>query len=395
MPFLTDRLPCRAAMEKAIAGSENSRRLIWLDIMKGVSILWILFFHFFLAYDNGRFPWPLNIGNFASFVAGQGPASAFETLLRIVEGIIAAVFERGAEGVGVFVVLSGFGLTYSLLRPGNPSGGWTKWYSRRLLRLFPIYWLAHLIYVVSPFVNKWDPVDLHILLSLLGDRMVPIGTMFYYLVPAWWFFGLLLQLYVVFPLLFRFMQKAGPVVFLVVCCAITIASRYVLFAVLHANGNYVQGGLFACRLWEFAFGMVLGRLYRVDPVRMNRWLFSRPILAGGILLYILGSYSYEPTFTYSLTDILLGTGLFAIIANLSRWIERPAPIGTALATVGVYSYSVYLFHQPYVMYIGYRLQGFEMPAFLGLACVTASIVALVCIPLEKYANRLMGRLFDR
>ncbi|ABK19222.1 acyltransferase family protein [Syntrophobacter fumaroxidans] len=369
------------------------QRLTWPDMMKGISILWIVFFHFFHAYNNGRFPWLLGFGNFSAWLAEQHSGSILGTISAALEGIAAVVFERGSQAVGVFIVLSGFGLAYSLAGSGGRPGGWNSWYRRRLLRLFPIYWLAHLIYLVSPFMDRQDPIDFRFVLSVLGDRFYPAETVFYYLVPAWWFFGLLLQLYLFFPLFSRLLDKAGEVKFLILCGVFTLLSRYLLSEVLEANGNYAQGAFFGARLWEFAFGMVVGRRYFLRTGETERRLFSWRASGAGIVIYILGAYSYQPTFTNIFTDMLIGTGLFIIIAHAAVRMDRWPAAARLLSSVGVYSYSLYLLHQPYAIYFGKLLREFEMPAYIAASCAITAIMTVGTMPLEKYTNRFAGRLF--
>lgn len=55
-------------------------RLSWLDGMKGISILWIAFFHFFGTYANGRYLNVLGPHYFSSFVSQCAPSSALGTL---------------------------------------------------------------------------------------------------------------------------------------------------------------------------------------------------------------------------------------------------------------------------------------------------------------------------
>jgi hypothetical protein len=40
---------------------------------------------------------------------------------------------------------------------------------------YPMYWVAHLVYLVSPFVACLEPVDDRIILSLLGLRFIDTG----------------------------------------------------------------------------------------------------------------------------------------------------------------------------------------------------------------------------
>jgi peptidoglycan/LPS O-acetylase OafA/YrhL len=364
--------------------------------MKGIAILWIVFFHFFLAYNShsGRYPWPLNLAALPSYIAGCVPVSVFQAVCHVSEGCCVALFQRGAQAVGVFLVLSGFGLTYGLAGKGSPAGGWGSWYVRRLVRLFPVYWLAHLVYLVSPFVHRQDPIDYRLIFSLLGNRVYPVETMFYYMSPSWWFFGLLLQLYLVFPLLCGLLEKLGPWKYLVLCGTVTVLSRYLFFGILQANGNYVQGAFFGCRLWEFGAGMVLARAYIRDAETVEARLFSLSALAFGLAIYVLGVFSYRPSFTYSFTDMLIGTGLFIVVANLARATRFLPRAGSVLAVIGVYSYGIYLFHHPYVITFGERLRDFELPVFVITACAVTAAISVAAIPLEYYTNRMTGWVFS-
>ena len=374
--------------------STAGARIQWPDAMKGISILWIVYFHFFLAYYGGGFPWPVNRENFSSFMMFCAPTSSFGTFFCFLQGCCAAVMQRGAQGVGVFVVLSGFGLTYSLLR-AKKQESWLEWYRKRLVRLFPMYWAAHLIYLVSPLIERKDPIDYRFLLSFLGDRIVPIDTIFYYINPAWWFFGLLLELYVVFPVLYRLMRKLGPWTYLFLCILFTIASRYMLFGVIHAHANWVQGAFFGCRLWEFATGMVFAQLYVNRPEQVERRLFSPLAFIAGVVLYLLGDYSYEPGFSYSLSDGLMGTGLFIIIANLAHVLGKVHFAGAAIASVGVYSYGLYLLHHPYVIYFGNRLHGLSIPEYVPVATGIIAVITVLSIPVERLVNMATNRVLDR
>lgn len=376
-------------------GDTAKARLSWIDIAKGISILWIVAFHFFIAYAGERYPWPLKFAALPSFVSQLGPTSFWETFARSLEGLVAAVLQRGSQPVGVFVVLSGFGLTYSLALVRKPETGWPNWYRRRVLRLFPMYWLAHVVCLVSPFLALKDPVDWRFAMSFIGNRVVPADTMFYYLVPAWWFFGLLVELYLVFPALFVLMRKLNPVRFLAVCAAFTIASRYILQDVLHAHGNWSQGAFFGARLWEFASGMVLAHYYRHHPAETEKRFFSHGTLLGGICVYVLGSYSYQPVFTYTLTDAFTAVGLFVITAHLANRIALVPRLQSALAAVGAYSYGLYLLHQPYVMACGVVFRPFGMATYLILSSAVMAVVSLVSMLVEKWVNRFAGTLLDR
>lgn len=381
-------------MAGTVPGKPTGVRLTWLDGVKGISILWIVFFHFFNAYENGYYPSPILAGYFSSFLAQCAPSSPFATARCYGESVFVALTQIAFHAVAVFIIMSGFGLAFSLAKTGNPEGGWLGWYRGRLLRLFPMYWLAHLIYLVSPFIARPEPVDYRFVLSFFGDRVYPVESLLYYANPAWWYFGMLVEMYLVFPVLFRLLQKLGPGRFLLLCGAVTLVSRYLLLCVIPAHGYYVQGAFFGARLWEFAFGMALGMLYRQRLAWAEERMFAPSTLVAGLIIYILGLYSYGSIPLYTATDALTGTGLFIILAHVTRWSEALPRLVAPLASVGAFSYGLYLLHQPYVIYFGERMRDLSGPVFVVLACGIIALLTLGAMPLERGMNQLVDRLLQ-
>ena len=182
-------------------------RIAWPDTVKGLSILWIVYFHCFKAFAGNRYPWPLDTGFYRHACIQLGPgASAVACTVRA--AFVGFSF-LGFHGVGVFVALSGFTLSFTLRRKDGAAVDWRAWYRSRLLRLFPLYWTAHAIYLLSPPAVHIEAIDYRFALSFLGDRVVPLTEIFYYANAAWWYFGLLIQLYLCFPLLHRWQERVG------------------------------------------------------------------------------------------------------------------------------------------------------------------------------------------
>src|SRR5437762_6834439 len=76
--------------------------------------------------------------------------------------------------------------------------------------------------------------------TLFRSRFVDIQMIYYYLNPAWWYFGMLIQFYLLFPLLFRAARKLGPVMFLLTACAVGFFVRYLMLFVYPQNGMWIQ-----------------------------------------------------------------------------------------------------------------------------------------------------------
>ncbi len=380
----------RSAVQKSPKPTGGGDHFEWVDGARGIAILWIAFFHSFLAY-GADYPWPITFSSYSAFVEQCAPSGFLTRILCPFEAVIAAIIEHGSNGVGVFLLFSGFGLTYSIFRHQGHEPSWGDWYRRRLLRLFPIYWLAHIVLLVSPIQYKPDPIDYRFILSFLGDRIYPVKQMFFYLDPAWWFFGLLLELYLVFPFLYRLLRRVGEAKFLVLCIVFTLISRYMIFAVLEADGEWLQGAFFGARLWEFAAGMVLGKLLAERPREVVERLFSGTALVLGILLYAAALLTYQPNFLYCFSDGLNAMGLTIILAQIAARAARIPGLGKWLAKTGVYSYGIYLLHQPFVMFAGERLRSVQIGIYFVLAAVIIAVIALLSMVIEYTMNRLIAK----
>src|SRR5437868_2529778 len=208
------------------------KRLLWIDISKGLAILFVVYFHFFTTYfQHGVLP-PADWRNFATGAL---------TILRLAWVKISGL---GFHAVGVFIILSGWTLMQSTAR--RVAAGeiaWAAWYRARSLRLYPMYWVAHLVYLASPFVARLERVDDRIILSLLGLRFIDIQMNFMYLNAAWWYFSMLIQFYLIFPLLFWAARRFGQFTFLLMACPLGFFVRYLPLVVYPQHGFWVLGGL--------------------------------------------------------------------------------------------------------------------------------------------------------
>src|SRR5881409_180519 len=200
------------------------KRLLWIDISKGLAILFVAYFHFFTTYFQHGVLTPPDWTNLATGVL---------TVLRLVWFKVSGL---GFHAVGVFIILSGWTLMQSTARRAESGAiAWGSWYRARFLRLYPMYWVAHLVYLLSPFVARLEPVDDRIVLSLLGLRFIDIQMNFMYLNAAWWYVSMLIQFYLIFPLLFWIARKLGPWNFLLIASAIGFLARYLMLVVYPQN----------------------------------------------------------------------------------------------------------------------------------------------------------------
>lgn len=359
------------------------KRLLWIDISKGLAILFVAYFHFFTTYfEHGVLPPP----DWTDLGAGV------LTLLRLVWLKVSGL---GFHAVGVFIILGGWTLMESTMRRAESvamATGWGAWYRARFFRLYPMYWVAHLVYLISPFVARLEPVDDRIILSLLGLRFIDIEMNFMYLNAAWWYFSMLIQFYLIFPVLFLTARRLGPWWFLLIACGTGFFARYVLLVVWPQNGLWVLGGFAICRLPEFALGMSLAMWHAQSGARIESFFLRGAGLMLGLILYPAALQLYHGLYGYIFVDFATGTCCMLEIVGIAGIIllfKGPAKV---FGIVGLYSYGLYLIHQPYVIWLGLRIREVPIWAFLLICVPVLAVLSGWGMLLEKATNALVTKL---
>jgi peptidoglycan/LPS O-acetylase OafA/YrhL len=357
------------------------KRLLWLDISKGLAILFVAYFHFFRTYfEHGTLP-PAD---------WNGLVPGALTIARLVWLKISGL---GFHAVGVFIILSGWTLMQSTARRAESSAiAWGPWYRARFLRLYPMYWVAHLVYLLSPFVARLEPVDSRIILSLLGLRFIDIQMNFMYLNAAWWYFSMLIQFYLIFPLLFWAARRIGPWHFLLIACATGFFARYLLLVVWPQNGLWVLGGFAICRLPELALGMSLAMWHTQSTARVEWFLLRGPGFVVGLILYPAALLLYHGATAYVFVDFATGACCFLEIVGIAGLISLFNGPANVFGLVGLYSYGLYLIHQPYVIWLGLQIRDVPIWMFLLICIPTLAVLSAWGMLLEKATNTLVNKL---
>src|SRR5215470_8603441 len=357
------------------------KRFLWLDISKGLAILWVVYFHFYRTYfEHGTLPPP----NWSGFAIG------IQTFLGIAW---LKVSELALHSVGVFIILSGWALMQSTMRRAESGPvAWGVWYRARFLRLYPMYWVAHLVYLLSPFQARLEPVDDRIILSLLGLRFIDIQMNLMYLNAAWWYFSMLIQFVAMFPLLFWMARRLGPWPFLLIACGAGFFTRYLFLVAWPQNGLWTLGGFAVCRLPEFALGMALAVWHGRSAARVEWFLLRGAGFIVGLLLYPAALWLYHNGTTYVFVDFATGACCMLEIVGIAGFISLFREPGKLLGLVGAYSYGLYLIHQPYVIWLGVRIREVPIWMFLLICIPIFAVLGAWGILLEKSTNALVNKL---
>jgi peptidoglycan/LPS O-acetylase OafA/YrhL len=326
---ITEDARPQTAPLSAPCAAEPRGRLVWLDVAKGLGILWIVLFHA-----------EISVGRLAQI-------HALST--SIWSGALDAFFRLGIQGVTVFVAASGFSLTYAAMRHGKATiapGDYAGWLGRRLWQLLPIYWFAHVVVFAVYVVGRHPLVPAGIgcwAASFFGvNGWVP--GWFGGVRGAWWFEGLILQLSILYPLMAWALSRMSLTRFLVLAWVVTIASRFVCVKYLYSWNEYLQYGVFSgCRVFEFAIGMAAAKYLWGRQRPLRPWVIAT-LGAAALAGYLVPTIPNTWMGPYVLMPTLLSASLCVLAWIAASALARVRYLSGAVAWCGVMTYPIFLMH---------------------------------------------------
>src|SRR5207248_11039824 len=118
--------------------------------------------------------------------------------------------------------------------------------------------------------------------------------------------------------------------------------------------------------------------------RAEWFLLRGPGLIAGVILYPLALKLYDNGIAYVFCDFGTGACCFLASVGVAGLISRVAGLAKIIGLVGVYSYGLYLIHQPYVIWLGLHIRPQPIWIFLFIIfLITAAVLSAWGIVLEK------------
>jgi peptidoglycan/LPS O-acetylase OafA/YrhL len=311
-------------------------------------------------------------------------------------------FSGGYVGVDVFFVISGYlitGIVTSDIARGTFSIA--NFYERRIRRILPALFL---VVVVCAPVAFWVllPADL----KEFGQSLIAVATfssnVFFWSQSGYfhgaaelkpllhtWSLSVEEQFYVVFPPLLLLMWRWGRKWVVTVLLAIAMTS--LLLAEWGAlNKPIATFFLLPTRAWELLLGS-LAAFYIANESRQQLTLTQNNILASiGFIAVAYAVFGFDAKTTFPGLHALvptLGTALMIISARPETWVGKFL-CQPAMVSVGLISYSAYLWHQPL----------FSFARHLGLtdsATLTLGALAVLSLVLGYLSWRYVETPFRR
>jgi peptidoglycan/LPS O-acetylase OafA/YrhL len=340
---------------------DKTDKIISLDTAKAVGILFIILTHLNQVLKIDKY-----------FL---NPRPLYYLIERI-------FYVLGHYGVSLFLVASGFGLTFSLLKKGTDN--WRQWYVKHLLKLFLLFWISYaFFFILFRYGHRFWTVFPHIPISLKEFVTTSLGIQACFgffggrINQVYWFNTLILSLYFIFPLLFLWLRtcrfQKSAILFIASFVSGLITIKYSL---------KIYRFLFAPHLFEFSFGIVVAYWYSQQDVvnsicnGLRRWLpFSAAVGIFGLYFLIRGD-----TLTVLLVT-LSGPLLFWGILVFTQNFSGRHLLAKLFHLVAQYSHALYLFHLPFLsMYSRFHIRPLLFLPMYGvviMSCVLLGQIMLV------------------
>ncbi|MCH5308522.1 MAG: acyltransferase [Prevotella sp.] len=272
--------------------------------------------------------------------------------------------------VAIFVFLSGYGLAVGTKNnEGIPD--LRKFYIHRFKKLFINYWFVWIVFVpVSYFCFGMTfekayqhQIGLQLIMDIFGVHEIFFGYPVYCYNPTWWFYSCIIVLYILFPLLYKW-----------VCTdtiSVLLASIAVSFLPI-PHTDFIRFYLLA-----FVFGIIF--VVKKLPPPINLWI---PLAIFAIIMAERNLTKY-PIFT----DCLICVALVQLYRNTSLY----KPIKQTLAFLGKHSMNIFLFHT-FIFYFWFKEFIYASHNPIIIFVLLLSICLIISIGLEWIKKYTIGKL---
>ena len=321
-----------------------SRHIPSLDGFRGLAVLGVMASHLFPGTTNG--------------------------ILRP----IGAIRSFGATGVDLFFVLSGFLITGILYDSLHDPGFFRKFYARRVLRIFPLYYgVLFALMVLTPWLNiHWGHMKWALLFYLQNTGIAGPFYTFHMSrdvsLNHFWTLAVEEQFYFIWPLAIFFIRDLRKLLWTCLALSsIALVLRFIL-AFHHTNYNVINCST-PCRADSLLIGAALALLLRSSlhdaVLRWSKSIFF--VMCSALVVFNLIRLGVErrPEWLFgfdasylALRYTIVAVGSAALIAWSLQTISvaRTTFENKTLRFFGKYSYGLYVLH---FVFLGFLLSVFR------------------------------------
>jgi peptidoglycan/LPS O-acetylase OafA/YrhL len=221
----------------------------------------------------------------------------------------------GMVGVTLFLFISGLSLTLAY-----KDKGYLAFIKARIFRIYPTYYLCLILAIVasawlagSSTIQETFTSPLRIL-GILTGLSAYWGDWGGLIMSTSWFIGLIIALYLLFPLLHKtFTQK--PLLTLAGLFIIEVANRLLIGHMDTPLANRPLDWFVLCRIFEFGLGIYVGL-----KVRLPNWKSPKWVKWASELSFPLFLIHYPLLQVFNEFKGLAGLAIFSLVSVTTSWL---------------------------------------------------------------------------
>jgi peptidoglycan/LPS O-acetylase OafA/YrhL len=335
---------------KTVQGTQT-KRLAWIEGIRIFAAVMLLLYHAQLLFTDYAFtPKPTGLADNLRLIA----LASDRLGLGMMTHFLSTPVWFGFQFVDVFVLISGFSLVLSLKDQPLEFGSFLKrrfW--RLLLPFWTVAWLAYpILWAIGLATNSYYPdawqtfagATFPFLFDYSGELLVRTSG-------PWWFLPLIISFTLIFPVLWKLLNRWGARNLLIMSVLVTVIYRalavyqfggHPTYVVLDTAADWYPFLSFLSKLSTFVVGMVAAQAYLQGKGPLF-WSGDRALWVG-IPVYIVGFICQFYTLGWVFADLLLPIGLTLCCMAIFRELEKMPQAEAALLWLGMQSYYYFLIH---------------------------------------------------
>lgn len=313
----------------------------------------------------------------------------------------------GWIGVDLFFVLSGFLITGILIDSKFGGRYYINFIGRRVLRIFPLYYLVLLIlfFLIPTFWGAKSDSTFDFYVQNQRWFWVYLQNWLYsysgfprnHILVHFWSLAIEEQFYLFWPFLVFFLRPRWLLRVSILLCIVAIIFRLLPLSLFHFASTYRYMNTFS-RMDALLIGGTIAQLLRngkgiLEKIAVPIGILGIVIFAMGVV--ISGSLNFmDLSMYYTGIDLFMGMILFLSVSNV-KWIQKVLGI-KPLIFLGKYSYGFYVYH--YIIYITLKYKlGSLLSAHLSILSPTMLMVVLglITVAISLFVSVVSYHWFER